>query len=198
MTPYDETIKLDCDMVFTRNIDHWWPLMQEHDVLCTSHVRDYEGNIADDSYFRKLHKENNLPNLYSGFTYFKHSKTAHDFYEAVQHVFYNWEYYRDDVLKNCRHEKAETDEVYAIAAVLIGEERCFNPAMTIPTFTHMKGPINKWPPNDRWQDHIWAQVDDSANLTVGFNRQMYPFHYVEKDFATEELIEKYERILESR
>jgi len=198
MTPYDETVKLDCDILFTRNLDHWWPLMQEHDVLCTWNIRDYEGRSADDSYYRKLHKENNLPNLYSGFTYFKHSKTAYEFYEAVQYVFSNWEYYRDDVLKNCRHEQPHTDEVYAIAAVLIGEERCYNPAMKLPTFTHMKPRINNWADGTNWQDHLYSQVDDSANLTVGFNRQLYPFHYVEKDFATDELIEKYERILESR
>lgn len=169
--------------------------MQEHELLCTSHVRDYEGNVADDSMFRKLHIENNLPNLYSGFTYFRHSKTAWEFYETVRKIMKDWPYYRDDLLKNCRHDKPNTDEVYAIAAVLIGEERCFNPAMEIPTFTHMKGPINGWPHDVKWTDKIYSQVDDDANLTVGFNRQLYPFHYVEKDFATEELITKYERIL---
>jgi len=84
----------------------------------------------------------------------------------------------------------------ALAAMAVGEENCYNPASDIPSFVHMKGPIQGWGHVD-WQKHLYAQVDDNANLTVGFNRQMYPFHYVDKTFATEELIEQYKRILES-
>lgn len=196
LTPFIETVKLDCDILFTRNIDHWWPLMQKHDVLCTSKIRDYEGNIADDSVFRQLHKKNNMPSLYSGFTYFKYSKLSYQFFKAVKQVMENWEVYRDHILIDCKHNKPNTDEAYAIAAMLVGEEKCYNPAMDIPTFTHMKGPIQGWGHID-WTKYLYAQVDDAANLTVGFNRQMYPFHYVNKDFATEDLIERYKRILES-
>ena len=197
LTPFKETVKLDSDILFTRNVDHWWKIMQAKDICCTSNVRDYEGNIATTDYFRKLHKINHLPNLYSGFTYFRYTKTSMDFFTQVRNVFKNWPYFRDELLKNCRHEKANTDEAYAIAAMLIGEELCYNPAIDVPTFTHMKGPIQGWPHID-WTKHAYGQVDDNANLTIGFNRQMYPCHYVSKGFATGELIERYRRILESR
>ena len=196
LTPFRETVKLDSDILFTRNIDHWWSIMQQKDICCTNVIRDYEGNISEDDTFRKLHKINNLPSLYSGFTYFRYCLRSMHFFNEVKAVFDQWPLYRDKILKECRHEKANTDEAYALAAMAVGEENCYNPASDIPSFVHMKGPIQGWGHVD-WQKHLYAQVDDNANLTVGFNRQMYPFHYVDKTFATEELIEQYKRILES-
>jgi len=195
LTPFKETIKLDSDILFTRNIDHWWKIMQQKDVCCTSNIRDYEGNISTVDHFRKLHKINNLPNLYSGFAYFRYTKFSRDFFINVRHVFENWPLFRDTLLKECRHDKANTDEAYAIAAMLVGEEDCYNAASEVPSFVHMKGPIQGWPDID-WTQYVYAQLDNT-NLTVGFNRQQYPFHYVNKDFATEELIGRYKRILES-
>lgn len=197
LTPFKETVKLETDMLFTRNIDHWWKIMQVKDVCCTSKIRDYEGNISTVDTFRKLHKINHLPNLYNGFTYFRYTEFSRDFFNMVGNVFHNWPLFRDTILKECRHEKASTDEAYAIAAMLVGEENCYNAASDIPTFCHMKGPIQGWPDID-WTQYVYAQLDDNANLTIGFNRQLYPFHYVNKEFATEDLIVKYRRILESR
>lgn len=196
LTPFKETVKLDSDILFTRNIDHWWKIMQQKDVCCTSKIRTFEGEISTVDTFRKLHKINNLPNLYSGFTYFRYTKFSKDFFDNVRFVFQNWPLFRDAILKECRHDKANTDEAYAIAAMLTGEEDCYNAASDIPTFVHMKGPIQGWP-NIDWTQYVYAQLDASANLTVGFNRQMYPFHYVNKDFATGDLIERYKRILKS-
>ena len=192
LTPFKETVKLDSDILFTRNIDHWWPIMQQKDVCCTSKIRDYEGNISTDMSYRKLHEINNLPNLYSGFTYFRYTRFSMDFFNYVRLVFQNWPLFRDELLKDCKHEKANTDEAYAIAAMLIGEEDCYNPANDVPTFTHMKGRVHNWP-EVPWKDHVYAQLDDDANLTVGFNRQMFPFHYVNKSFAGD-VIEQYRRI----
>ena len=170
--------------------------MQQKDVCCTSNVRDYEGNISTADKYRKLHKINDLPNLYSGFAYFRYTQLSKEFFTAVRAIFLDWEYFRDTLLKDCKHNKANTDEAYAIAAMLVGEENCYNAASTVPSFCHMKPAIQGWPEID-WTTHVYAQVDDNANLTVGFNRQLYPFHYVNKEFATGELIEQYKRILAS-
>ena len=188
LTPFKETIKLDSDIIFTRNIDHWWGICQQKEVCCTIKVRDYEGKVADDSVFRALHKTNNLPSVYSGFTYFRYSRFSMEFFNLVRAVFQNWSLFRDKLLKDCRHNKANTDEAYAIAALLMGEEDCYLPG-NIPTFAHMKGPIQGWG-HVNWQDHLYAQVQDKQ-LTVGFNRQQYPFHYVNKEFATGEIIDQY-------
>ena len=192
-TPFKETIKLDSDIILPNNIDHWWRIMQEKDVCCTAQIRNYEGEVSTASNYRKLFIDNNLPNVYSGFTYFRFTKFSMEFFNIVRYVFENWELFRDQILKGCRQDYPTTDEAYAIAALMMGAENCYLP-FDIPSFVHMKGAIQGWSHLTKWTEHLYAQVDGNT-LTVGFNRQTYPFHYVEKGFATEEIIEKYERYL---
>ena len=63
ITPFKETVKLDCDMVFTRNIDHWWTFMREQEVMIATNVRKLDGTISDSRKYRKLFDINNLAAL---------------------------------------------------------------------------------------------------------------------------------------
>ena len=182
VTPFKETVKLDSDIVFTRDISHWWELMRTKEVCIATTIRDYKGNISDARAYRRLFDENNLIDAYNGFTYFRYSRTSTEFYQTVKNIFENWAVFRDTVLKNCRHDKPATDEVYAIAAKLIGEERCYIPNSGIG-FTHMKGAVNGMSLNDVWTDKLYYQLD-SGKLTAGFYRQHYPFHIFDKACAT--------------
>jgi hypothetical protein len=179
VTPFKETVKLDCDIVFTRDISHWWDLMRTKEVCIATGIRNYKGETSNIRRYRRVFDDNNLIDAYNGFTYFRYSRTGTKFYQTVKQVFENWEVYRDQVLKNCRHEKPSTDEVYAIAAKLIGEENCYIPNSFIG-FTHMKGSINGMGLDDNWTDKLYHQMDDNK-LTVGFFRQHYPFHVFQKD-----------------
>ena len=38
MSPYDETVKLDCDMLFFNDIAAWWDAMSGHDFLACNQV----------------------------------------------------------------------------------------------------------------------------------------------------------------
>ena len=181
VTPFKETVKLDSDIVFTRDISHWWDLMRTKEVCIATNIRDYKGNISDARAYRRLFDENNLIDAYNGFTYFRYSRTSTEFYQTVKNIFENWPVFRDDVLKNCRHDKPATDEVYAIAAKLIGEERCYIPNSGIG-FTHMKGAVNGMAVNDTWTDKLYHQLDGDK-LTAGFYRQLYPFHIFDKACA---------------
>jgi len=196
LTPYKETIKLDSDILFNRNVDHWWNICQLKDVNVCTTVRTFEGDIVRNDYYRKLHTGNNLPSVYSGFTYFRYTQLSKDFYNYVRLVFRHWAWFRDSLLKDCRHEKPNTDEVYAIACLLLGEEECYTNG-DVPSFVHKKGQLNMVGNGD-WMDKMYSQVDDEANLTVGFNRQAHPFHYVNKEFCSGELIERFEGILARR
>ena len=35
-TPYDETVILDTDMLFTSDVSHWWDVMSKQDVVATT------------------------------------------------------------------------------------------------------------------------------------------------------------------
>lgn len=189
-TPFDETIKLEADMLFTSNLDHWWDILKLKDLCFTTGVLDYTGNVATSRAYRKAFDDNNLLNLYNGFYYFKRSPIAEQFFYYAELLFKNWDMIKSDVLKDCGNEPASTDLVFAVAAKIVGDENCYLPGM-VPTFAHMKGAINNWSIDDDWRNFLYYQFD-STTFTAGFTRQRVPYHYHYKDFVTEEIIKHYE------
>lgn len=192
LTPFKETIKLESDMLFTRNIDHWWDGLRQQEICLTTCVRDYEGTISDCRRYRKMIDENLLPDVYNGFMYFRFGLTSMQFFTIANQVFKNWPMFRDTILKNCHEEEPTTDTVFSIVTDLMGPEKCTIPGRDFPSFVHMKGAMNRLNSNDDWTKYYYAQLDDNANLMIGFNRQHYPVHYYQKQFITPEIIEKYE------
>jgi hypothetical protein len=191
LTPFKETVKLDCDMTFNRNIDHWWNVYQLKDVLFTSQVVDYLGKVSSCRTYRKLFDDNTLPNIYSAFFYFRYSLQSAEFFDLSRKIYQNWFYFRDELLINCRDEYPTTDVVFSIAAKILGEEQFYIPDLSIPKIVHMKGAIQGWGVDDDWTTRLYSQIDDNYTHTVGFTRQDYPFHYYQKDYATDEVIKKY-------
>ena len=75
-SPYDETIVMDTDMIILQNIDTWWKFLSNYEVFFTNSVLTYRNTIADTSYYRKTFIENDLPNVFAGFHYFKQCNFA--------------------------------------------------------------------------------------------------------------------------
>ena len=71
VTPYEETIKLDADMLFTNDILEWWEILSRQDVWAATDVETYRGDLIVSDYFRKTFTANDLPNIYTAFMYFK-------------------------------------------------------------------------------------------------------------------------------
>ena len=64
MTPYDETVILDADMIFPTDVSHWWDSLEEKDVWATTNIKTFRGEPADPSskYYREYFiKNNNKP-----------------------------------------------------------------------------------------------------------------------------------------
>lgn len=192
LTPFDETIKLESDMIIPCSIDHWWDILANNDICFTTKVCSYKEQIAVARDYRAVFDSNNLPDFYAGFYYFKKSPDAAKFFEIAEQVFKNWQYVKRSILTNSELEPLSTDVAFAVAARLYGEDRCFIPG-TVPMFTHMKAAINDWESNIVWTDYLHYQLD-SKNLTVGFQRQRLPFHYHHKNFPTQKIFEHYERL----
>lgn len=193
LTPFKETIKVESDILFTNSIDHWWAGLRQKEVCLTSNIHDYEGNISSCRTYRKVFDDNLLPDVYNGLMYFRYGRISRDFFIYARYVFENWDQFKTDLLKNCRDDEPTTDVVFAIAAVMLGVENCTNPALSFPTFTHMKSAVQGWGIDSDWSEKLYSQMDDSLNLTVGFTRQQNPFHYHQKQFITKEIIQKYEK-----
>lgn len=191
-SPFDETIKLESDMLFTSCVDHWWKILDARDMVFTNHVVDYTGRSSTTRVYRQLFDDNSLPDIYGGLYYFKKSNTADLFFEYAKSIFANWTYTKHYILKGCGNETASTDVVFALAAKLVGADLCTLPG-PVPTFAHMKGAVQGWEPSMVWSEHLMHQFDQH-HLTVGAHRQQVPFHYHYKNFATPEVIKHYEQL----
>jgi hypothetical protein len=183
LTPFKETVKLESDILFTSNIDHWWTGLRLQEICFTTKIRDYCGQVSKDRSYRKFFDDNDLPDIYTGMYYFRFGRQSLELFRTAFAIYSNWTYFRDN-LKNCREELPSTDTVFAIAARLLGQELCTNPALDYPSFVHMKGSINHLHSNANWQNVLQHELS-GTNLTINFIQQTWPVHYYQKDFINE-------------
>jgi hypothetical protein len=179
-SPYDETIKLEADMIIPRNIEHWFDVMSIKDVVVCTNIRDFKGELSDCRVYRRLIDDNNLPDVYNAITYFKKSITAEKFFKIVRDVFENWNDYKA-ILKCNPEEKCTTDWAYSIACHIIGTEKTTLPKFDELSMIHMKQWVNGLP-TENWTDTLVYEILPNQ-LRVNTYPQMYPFHYHIKNFS---------------
>lgn len=201
ITPYEETVKLDGDMLFTTDIAHWWPILGRQDFHACTQVEAYRGELITNDYYRKVFTANNLPNVYTAFMYFKYSDFAKEVFELAEIIFHNWETFFHQFLEPVlRPTFVSTDVVFALALKLLDAvDEGTNDLLPLPRFVHMKSHIQGWPEaddlNENWLTHVPATLTNDLQLKVGLHRQTLPFHYHQKQFLTDEIIRTYEKAL---
>ena len=179
-SPYDYTIKLEADMYIPRNIDHWWDVFKNRDVVVSSTIRNFMQEISDVRVYRRFIDDNNLPDVYNAITYFKKSDVANQFFSIVKDIFENWDEYKR-ILKCNQTELVTTDWVYSIACHIMGVEKTTMPAFTEMSMVHMKAFVNN-NVTENWTDtFVYECLPDQ--IRVQTVPQQYPFHYHVKNFC---------------
>lgn len=153
LSPYRQTIKLEADMICTGPIDHWWTLFERRDVVVSQGARTFYDLPAESRFYRKIFDKNSLPDVYNAITYWRVSRTATEFFSLVRNIFENWTEYKR--LLKFFDEEPTTDVVYAMAAVIIGEETVTLPPGLGPTIVHMKQHINRLQTENWTQELTW-------------------------------------------
>ena len=179
-SPYDYTIKLEADMYIPRNIDHWWDVLEDRDVVVSTTIRNFKQEISDIRFYRRFIDDNKLPDVYNAITYFKKSDTASKFFDLVKEIFNNWEEYKK-ILKCNPEELATTDWVYSLACHIIGVEKTTLPTFNEMSMIHMKQYINGTP-TENWTDTFIYECLPNQ-IRVQTVPQQYPFHYYVKNFC---------------
>jgi hypothetical protein len=179
-SPYDYTIKLEADMYIPRNIDHWWDVFKNRDVVVSSTIRNFMQEISDVRVYRRFIDDNNLPDVYNAITYFKKSDVANQFFSIVKDIFENWDEYKK-ILKCNQTELVTTDWVYSIACHIMGVEKTTMPTFTEMSMVHMKAFVNN-NVTENWTDtFVYECLPDQ--IRVQTVPQQYPFHYHVKNFC---------------
>jgi hypothetical protein len=203
LSPYKETIHVEADMIFTSNIDWWWNELQQHELFFTSYVKDYRGNIATSDFYRKHFEKKDLPKLYNGIYYYRYSELAHKFFKKAKEVSARYKFYADYFFAGTWYpEHPTTDEIFGITAYLLDlDDVVYNKTYSLPYFTHMKTKIQDWndveAPDTNWLRCLPVNLSKKG-LNVGGFVQSGPFHYQNKSFLKEKMIDTLKEIYNER
>lgn len=197
MTPYDETVILDTDMIFPYDVSHWWNIMSKRDVWATTKVRTYRGEVVTSNYYRKYFEANNLPNVYTAFFYFKKSDLASELFAMVEVIFQHWQRFFYKYMPAGKPDWLSGDVAYALAMQILGiENECtLENVNEVPTFIHMKSHIQNIVDSaisDNWTDSLPTYYNNYSDFKIGNFQQTFPFHYVEKDWIKPSMIKQME------
>ena len=178
-SPFRQTIKLEADMIVASEIDHWWTMLEHRDVVISTGARDFYDQKTSNRFYRKVFDANNLPDVYNAITYWRLSKTAHEFFQLVRTIFENWTQYK--TLIKFPDEIPSTDLVYAMAAQIIGPEQVTMPFVSYPRIVHMKRGIIPTTLENWTQELNW----ESNPLRIHTVAQWGAVHYHQKDWRNE-------------
>jgi hypothetical protein len=201
ITPYDETIKLDCDMLFFSDILSWWKHLelQTNDLVFTNSILNWSGQKVIDDYYRKVFTKNNLPNIYSGMFYFRKSPNVYQFFSLAKIIFWNWEKFFEEFFEPIyRPMYPSTDVVFALTMKILDLDMNSYTPIDYPTFVHMKTMIQGWTNenlSEDWQKHMKTFFTDDAVCKIGNHRQLFPLHYHVKNFLSDDIIKTYEKLI---
>jgi hypothetical protein len=198
LTPFDQTVCLDADMLFTRDYSHWIDyFIANSELYIANRSYTYRDEIVKDEHYRKAFIKNDLPNLYSFWTFFKKdSEIANEFFTLGRAIISNPVEFSNLHLSAYKPRVLGTDEAFALSAKLLDIADDISYKLEFPRVTHLKPLIQNWP----WEaetvsDHVGFYLNKSGKLKIGNYQQHNIVHYVEKDKMTDEFINVLEEIL---
>jgi hypothetical protein len=183
-SPYKETIVMDTDMLVTKDIEYLWDYYSNYDMFFTTNPVTYRGERISSNYYRKMFKENNLPNIYSALYYFKKTEFTHNFFAYLELVIKNFDDFQEDLCPNLKQDSVSFDVAAAMTLKLMDiADDVTNEENNTSKFVHMKPHVQNWKkPREKWQSLVPVHFTKSLDLYIGNYRQTEIFHYTEKDF----------------
>lgn len=191
LSPFDETICLDADMLFTGDHSHWVDqLIKNFDLFLPSKAYTYRNEIIESDFYRKAFTKNNLPNLYSFYTFFKKDlKDFDQFFPLARYIIKNPIEYSNLFLDQYKPKIMGTDEAFAVSSKILGIDDYITADLDFPRIVHFKPEVQKWPwPAKLCTDHVGFYINHKGQIKIGNCKQKNIVHYVEKDLITPEVI----------
>jgi hypothetical protein len=196
-SPYEKTTVLDTDMLVLQDISGWQTFLDQYEFFITNKVFDYRNNQIISDYYRKAFTANNLPNVYVGYHYFRKGDFSKEFYKWMELISNNWELFYGKFVSEKYPKRQSMDVTAALTTKILNcETQITNNNIKHPSFTHMKPMIQGWnKPMEQWQKKVGAYFTDDLKLYIGNHLQSGIFHYTEKDFLKDSIVQKYEKVL---
>jgi hypothetical protein len=197
LSPFDYTVCLDSDMLFTRDYSHWIDYFVENcELYVANKSYTYRGELVTSDEYRKTFTKNRLPNLYSFYTFFKKdSELVTEFFTLGRYILKNPKEFANNFLTNHKPKVIGTDEAFALSADLLDVADKISYELDFPKVVHLKPMVQNWPwPANLVSDHVGLYLNRHGELKIGNYQQYDIVHYVEKDKIGTELINILEEI----
>jgi len=183
LSPYDQSMILDVDMIFCSDVSHWWDACAGYDMVPTMNVRTYRDDKVISTFYRNAFRLNKLQNVYTGAYYFEKCDSSEQFFKLVKELFRNWKSVYQTVLPLHTPPNVSADVIYAIAWDIMGRVA---PDIGL-SFVHMKFAVQGWQNVNPNTDVDWTEVimhysSDDGRIVIGNWLQTGIFHYVQKDY----------------
>ena len=191
LSPFENTVCLDADMLFLRDYSHWIDYFIENcELYIPSKALTYRGETITNDFYRKTFTKNNLPNLYSMFTFFKQeSELATEFFNLGRCIIKNPSEFSNLYLSKHKPKVVGTDEAFALSARILDIADIISYDLEFPNVVHMKPMIQNWSwTADKVTEHAGFYFNTQGNLKIGNYQQHNIVHYVEKDLVNDEIV----------
>ena len=155
-------------------------------------IRDKE--VPANNFYRQAFVANSLPNLYTGIHYFKKNDTTKRFFTWLELVSNNWELFYGQFCERFYPKVPSMDLSTAIVTKILDiDDNVTNKRVDFIKFIHMKERIQEWDePRNLWIDQVGVYLTNDCNLLIGNYKQSGIFHYVHKEFITDEIVSIFE------
>lgn len=197
LTPFEYTVCLDADMLFMRDYSHWIDYFVKNSELYVANTAyTYRGELVTSDEYRKTFTKNELPNMYSFYTFFKKdSELANEFFTLGRYIIKNPTEFSNIFLTAHKPKIVGTDEAFALVSKILDITDKISYPLEFPKVVHLKPLVQNWPwPAALVSDHQGLYLNGSGQLKIGNYQQHSIVHYVEKDFINLERINLLEEI----
>lgn len=195
LSPWEHTVCIDADMLFLRDYSHWIDYFVENvNLYIANRAYTYRGEVITSDAYRKTFTKNDLPNLYSMWTFFK-KDSSEEFFELARQIFINPVEFKNLYLSDHIPKVIGTDEAFALSAKLLDIDSEISYPLDFPRLVHLKPRVQNWPWDaDCVTDQVGFYLKNNGELKIGNYQQNDIVHYVEKDIITDELVSMLEEI----
>ena len=195
ITPYDETIVLDSDMLLLEDIEIWWKYCSNFDVKFCSKIKNHKLDTVIDTIHRRAFIENGLSSPYYALHYFKKTDRARDFYKVLEFVCKNWEWCYTAYASNFYQNWLSMDLATAIAVEILGNYEASIDSCSPLEFIHMKCAIQEWDKEfTSWLNAVSYMLNSKGEVLVGNIKQSKLFHYIDDEFLSDTILNQLEEL----
>jgi hypothetical protein len=198
LSPWDNTICIDADMLFLRDCSHWVKyFINNCDLYISSNAYTYRGEVITNKYYRKSYLDNAMPTLYSFFTFFKKDKIiSKEFFNLNRFIIKYPQEFINCFLEKNTPKVVGTDEAFSLAAKILDISNEISYDLSFPKVVHLKSMVQNWPwDSTKFTDCATVYFNKSSRLKLENFIQTDVVHYVEKDLMTDKYIGILEEIL---